>query len=524
MNHFISGIIKIILLEAHAGLVFFDRVVGDKYDRQRRFAFIFLACAMVFAWTNYGALRGNFTIVQSWEQFHFYLGAKYQHEVGWFDLYKASWLADRETAHALNVKEIRDISTFELVPVETALVDAPRIRARFTDERWAEFKADWLRMLQVPNDWNRVLQDHGNSNSPAWALIAHPIAELVPLTPGGQTFLGLLDMVLMGIMWWFVFKSFGTRVGCIGLFMWAVPPLVFDYLAGSFLRWDWVFCLGMSMVFMKREKWATAGGFFGFAVATKLFPLWFGVALGARALMVIRSEKKVPTRYSRFGAATVAVGLAAVLLSSAMFGGFWAWKEYAKRIEVAQLEKFYGIQYSLKTVYLQVAESSPGEIANGWLFPAEIKQARVDVDIDQHVVGFFLARLLFSALILVLVLRSDDISAFALGPLLVFTWLTVNMYYWNMFGLLALGLARRDGQKPALGALIGLHVIFMGYFLYQHTNRGFAEGYMVAMQLCLWIVSFAVFEWREIRHRLGELFPVVKPAPPVVASGKKARS
>src|SRR5450432_3469012 len=154
MNHFISGIIKIIILEAQAGLLLFDRLLGDRFAKQVKWAFIALALAMTFAWTNYGALRGNFTLTHHWEQFHFYLGAKYQKEVGWFDLYRAALMADRETAHALTVTEIRDIRTFELMSVDQALQDAPRVRARFTDERWAEFKADWLRMLQMPNDWN----------------------------------------------------------------------------------------------------------------------------------------------------------------------------------------------------------------------------------------------------------------------------------------------------------------------------------------------------------------------------------
>src|SRR5581483_9270512 len=103
MNHFISGIIKIILLEAHAGLLLFDRVMGDGFLKQRKFAFIGIAAAMVYAWTNYGGFH-----VHHWEQFHFYLGAKYQKEVGWFDLYKAAVLADAETTHRISTQQIRD--------------------------------------------------------------------------------------------------------------------------------------------------------------------------------------------------------------------------------------------------------------------------------------------------------------------------------------------------------------------------------------------------------------------------------
>lgn len=514
MNHFVAGIIKIALLEASLALLLIDRLVDGKWEKHRLWAARALTLLMVFAWCNFGTLRGNFTLVHHWEQFHFYLGAKYQSEVGWFDLYKAAILADRESTHLLDrMTETRDISTFEVVPVEKAMEDGPRVRAKFSDARWAEFKEDWRRMLATgAGGWDRILMDHGNSNSPAWALIAHPIAELLPIDNVNQTVIGCLDMILMAIMWWFIFKAFGQRAALLALFVWAAPPIVFDYLSGSFLRWDWMFCLGMAIVFMKKERWATAGAFFGFAVATKLFPLYFGVCLGIRALLVYQREKKLPVRYQRFAVGTVASGLAAVVLSSAMFGGFWAWKEYKQRIDVARDEKFYSIQYSVQTVYLQFTNSTVEEIAKGgWLFPSEIKQARNDVDIKNQSAGFFLVKLLFTLMVLVLLLRADDIQAFTLGPLLVFIWLVVNMYYWNMLGFLALGLFLRK-ERPALGALLGLHFIFMVYYLYVHLNRGFSEGYAVAVMLCVWLLTFAAFEWRGVRGHLAELVGF-KPAP-----------
>ena len=523
MNHFIAGIIKIIVLEASVALLLIDRLVEGKWEKHRIWAARILAGVMVLAWCNFGGLRGNGGMIHEWEQFHFYLGAKYQSEVGWFDLYKAAILADRESTHILDgMKETRDIATFEVVSIEQAMADGPRVRGKFTDARWAEFKSDWTQMVATPIGWHRVLLDHGNSNSPAWALIAHPIAELMPLSKTTQTLIGLIDMVLMAIMWFFIFRTFGERPALVALFIWAALPIVFDYLAGSFLRWDWIFCLGMAICFMKKEKWATAGAFFGFAVATKLFPLYFGVCLGIRALFIINREKRIPARYKRFAVGTVATGLAAVVLSAAMFGGFWAWKEYKQRIDVARDEKFYSIQYSLQTVYLQFSNSSLEEVAKGGLlFPGEIKQERRDVDVNNQAAGFFVIKLLFTALVVLLILRADDIQAFTLGPLLVFIWLIVNMYYWNMLGFLAMGLYLRK-ERPPLGALLGLHAILMFYYLYQHLNRGFSEGYAVAVCLCAWIATFAFFEWRQIRGHVAELMGL-GPAP-VVEAQKPARA
>lgn len=519
MNHFIQGIIKIALIEAQVGLLVVDRLLpSDRFPRHRRNWFLVLAGLMVLAWCNFGGLRGRGSLVHGWEQFHFYLGAKYQKEVGWFDLYKATVIADRESARALNVAQIRDLHTFELVPVEQALADAPRVRAKFSDARWAEFKDDWLRMLQRPGNWAATLQDHGNSNSPAWSVIAHPIATLVPLTGGGQTFLGMLDMALMAVMWWLAFKTFGPKVASVGLFMWAAPPNTFDYLAGSFLRWDWLFALGMAICWMKKERWATAGAFFGYAIASKLFPIFFAVPLLLRAALALRKEGVLALRYRRFAFGTVASGLFFVLAASAMFGSFGVWQEYKDRIQVAQVEKFYAIQYSLRTVYLQVAESKGGEVLTEGLWPRALKQAQPDVDIGSHAAPFFLVKLLFTAAVLLLALRAGDVEAFTLGPLLVFTWLVVNMYYWNMLGLTALGLALRN-ERPAFAALLGLHGVFAFFYLYQHTNHGLSEGFAVATLLALGILAVATYELIAIKGRWAEFFG---PARAVAAPARRS--
>lgn len=570
MNHFISGIIKIVLLEASVALLLIDLVAVGRFERERTRVAGVLAGLMVYAWANYGALRadtsvayalsavplvlacawlleagfgeaksprmlrfrtwaatrfgaargprlsavalvavlsvgwvfqgvraGAVVMVHPWEQFHFYFGAKYQREVGWFDLYRAAILADRETVNVLaRVPSTRDLTTFDEVPVEQALRDGVQVRARFSEAAWASFKSDWVTMTRLfPMDWGRVIDDHGNSNSPAWSIIAHPIASLVPLSREGAAWLGWIDMLLMLALWLCVFRTFGPRVGATGLLAWAMTPLVFDYLAGSFLRWDWLFALGLATCLLRQKRYAAAGGFFGYATATKLFPIFFGVALFLRAFFEWRRTRTIAREYRAFLLGAVVVGAGVVAIAAAMFGP-QAWVEYARRIEVAQVEKFYAIQYSLKTVYLQLAAGSWVVWAQG-LFPSELMQARRDVDIAQYAWGFFAARLAFTWLVAQLIRRADDVEAFVMGPLLVFTWLTVNMYYWNMLGLLAMGLMlRKDRQRPALALLIGLHVIFMFFYLYQHLNRGFTEGFAVASLIAMLVLVTGLWEWR----------------------------
>lgn len=504
MNHFIAGILKIAILEASCALLILDRLLGSgpsaPYPRGRRYAFAAIAGLATYAFFNFGQLRGGGAIVHQWEQFHFYMGAKYLQEVGWFDLYPATVLADRESAGALRgLREIRDVRTFEMVLVEKALEGAERIRRKFSDERWAQFKTDWSYFASRPMNWEAVLHDHGNSNSPAWAIFAQPIARLLPLGHSTQVLIALLDLALMGILGWFAFRTFSVKEAAIGLVVWASLPIVFDYLAGSFLRWDWLFAVGMSLCFLQRGKYLTAGAFLGYAISTKLFPLFFGVALALRAVGVAWRERRLPVRYLRFALGALASLAVAVAVSSALLGTPRAWLDYRDRINAALVEKYYTIQYSLRTVYLQVAESSPAELASHWAFPREIKQARPDVDVRDHRVPLLLVQLAFTLLVAAIALRSDDVSAFALGPLLVFTWLVVNMYYWNMLGLTALGLARRR-ERPAFFALLGLHLILAVFYLYQHTNHGYAEPYVVSLLLSAGMVAFGAAEaigaWR----------------------------
>lgn len=525
---------------------------------------IVVTIALSFGWVAGGVFSGRALLVHQWEQFHFYLGAKYQREVGWFNLYKAVILADRESINTLaQLPTTRDLATFETISVQEALKEPEAIKGRFSPERWQEFRDDWVRMSNLWRiDWTRIINDHGNSNSPAWAIFAGPLTRLVPLTMWGQALLGWLDMLLMLGLWLVIWRTFGHRAASVGLIIWAAPPIIFEYSTGSILRWDWLFTVGLAACFLKQKRYGWAGGFFGFAVATKLFPLFFGVALGLKALLDWRRSRKLDPAHVAFARSTIVVGAATVALSTAMFG-LDAWKEYAQRIQIAQVEKFYGIQYSFKSVYLQHAASPVQDWAQA-IFPASLKQqsplvetckassatsegASCKVELSKcgdnksftlactgdtctctgggksgeaftepgacgranqlfhercqfptdYSGGLFIAQLLFTLVVVLLLRRAEDVEAFLLGPLLVFTWLTVNMYYWNMLGLLVVGAvirSERPNQKPSLWLAIGFHLIFMIYYLYQHLNRGIFEGYAVAWLMTVLIVSTAAWE------------------------------
>jgi len=510
VSYFVAGILRIILLEASAALLVLTRIVRrDDARGQRRLdlAFKIVAVLALFSWTNYGALRGGGELVHRWEQYHFFFGSKYLPEVGYFNLYKATILADRESARAIGfVQTTRDLHTFDEEPVERALGDAAEVRGAFSDARWEAFKRDWSTLARGSASWAQVMDDHGNSGSPAWAIFAAPIARVCGIGPAGQRLMGLVDPLLMLVLFVLFFRTFGTRPTCVALVIFSMMPFCFDYLAGSLLRWDWLFALGLALVLWTRGRWAGAGVAVGYAIASKLFPLFFAVGFGFWAAWEFARTRTFDRRLLRFGAGATAAIALAVAISSAMFGPR-VWKGYEERIAVAQHEHFYANQYSFRTVFLQAAFSTPRELANDWMLPREVKAARPEVDVKSWRVSFLLLQLALTALVALGLRRADAIEGLAIGPLLVYVWLVVNAYYWNMMMLPALVWALRvepDPKNGRLAPLIGLHVLLMWFYVYQHLGHGFAEGYFVGVMMLALLILWAVVSmgpWRGSASR-----------------------
>ena len=491
MNYFIAGILRIILLEAGGALLVFRPKA-----RKAIVAFLVLAAIGLFSWTRFGEFRGDGAIVHRWEQFHFYFAAKYLPEIRYDNLYKAILIAEREDDPGardapLGVTVTRDLTNFEEIPVRRALVGADAVRARFSDEKWAEFKKDWGAMKARGGPWSQILKDHGNTSSPAWALLATPIAKMVPCSEGGEKVLAVLDVILMLGLFAMILRTFGARTGSVAIWIFAFVPVSFDYLFGSFLRWDWLFAVGMSVCFWKRGRPATAGAFLAYAVASKLFPFFFALGLAVPFVREVIRTRRVPTRYVRFAAGALICGGCLFGLSSAMFGGTAIWKDYAARIEVANHEKYYPNQYSLQTVFLQAVATANAPVGGSIFMPPRIKQELKEVDVQDFAAPLLATRIVLTLLLLAFLLRAGEIEAMTAGPFFVFVWLTVNAYYWNMLMLPALGwAARRNTDGRMLAPLLGLHAMLMTYYLYQHTNHGYAEGYFTA---CMMLILFVVW-------------------------------
>ena len=171
----------------------------------------------LFSWTNFGALRGGGDLVHRWEQYHFFFGSKYLPEIGYFNLYKATILADRESAHAIGFvhDHARPDAPSTRSPSSNALEQRRRGARRVLRRALGGVQARLDDALARDGaNWTQVMDDHGNSGSPAWAIFAAPIARVCGIGPVGQRLMGLVDPLLMIVLFALFFRTFGTRPTC----------------------------------------------------------------------------------------------------------------------------------------------------------------------------------------------------------------------------------------------------------------------------------------------------------------------
>ncbi len=524
MNLFIAAILKIVLLEALlAGLwaaFFFERSPRSRRGFQILFSLLLLLSAL--AYYNFGFFRGwDRAFIHPHEQYHFVLGSKYLEEIRYDQLYRASVVAADEEGKRLTEK-IRDPMSFKMEQSRPELW-REEVKARFSPERWLAFKADlsfYLRGLEAQGKgceegcslgqrclegrcrsgyWQvsakRVLHDHGNTGSPAWAMLASLFTRLIPLSPGSAKFFGALDSLLLLALFLLLWRSFGLRAASVGFIFALLPLRAYDWLGGSLLRLDWLFVTGAALAAWQQRRPKLAGLLLGYAIITKLFVALFALGLGSFFLFEALRQRKIERAWVEV-VLYAFLGLGgAVLLSSLYFGDFGLWQEYGSRILVTLHERYYSGQYSFRDLFLQL-RAQPLDLLKP--VPEQIQAALPSVNIAEHSLSFLLARgLLLLGLLWTLWRQRDPILSFGFGAFFIFVALVSNLYYWQMLLFPALALAR-EGLRSLRRLLIlsGLIIFLMTQYIFVHFGAlRHAQGYFGSWSLsllCLGIISMEI--------------------------------
>ena len=208
----------------------------------------------------------------TYDLLHYYLNAKYFDELGYYDLYPACMLADLENDGPYFKRQgtlymAQNDAGHGRMPIAHGVDRGRKVRENhFTEARWSAFEHDFL-MLQRSgasklNDklWRQMIIDHGYNGTPAWTVMARPIANIVPVE--SIKLLGYLDLAVLLAAAATVAWAYGAPTALFAwVFLMVSYSLRWPMISWAFLRYDYVAALMVGMALLKKQKHALAGLF-----------------------------------------------------------------------------------------------------------------------------------------------------------------------------------------------------------------------------------------------------------------------
>ena len=237
-----------------------------------------LALMAIGAYFRYGDL-GYSNFYHRWEFFHYYLGSKYDRELGYTRIYQCAAVAQADSGQANEVRarKLRDLAKEDLLaPAQTVLEHPEECRDRFkTPERWEDFKTDvkFFRNAAGLSYWNDMQKDHGYNPPPVWTVMGHFWASLHPATDGYIKFLASFDPLFLVGMFAAIYWAFGWRVFSVAAIFWGCQlPAEYFWTGGAFMRQDWLFFLVLSACLVRKRYFALGGAAFAYSTLLRVFP------------------------------------------------------------------------------------------------------------------------------------------------------------------------------------------------------------------------------------------------------------
>jgi hypothetical protein len=418
--------------------------------------------------------------VNSYDLLHYYMSARYFEEVGYYDLYPALALADAEQKKGPFSPKLRQVriqrdGVYQVVPRSEALALGREVRENFSDERWKSFTHDfsYLQRKMSKEHWLAMMLDRGFNGTPAFLLVAKPLASICPVEY--VKLLCLIDVLLLGLVMWMVRWAYDTvtMLWCI-LFLAVTLSLGWPVPSEAFLRYDYVCGLTAACCLLKKAKPALAGVATGWAAVMRLFPvMWlFGPAVKGLYELFNR-DKPLRERFNRrlltLAGATVATIL--VFETGALISvGAETIETHTENIS----EHVRADQLSSKRVGFAIAYCYDGN-RDEQNITDERKQRIEDEKAERTGVALVILGFLGWGL-----RRRRDDEAFAFG-LIPFFLLSTATYYYFVVRLPVILIHAQDLSKTrnrvGLAVLMGLEIM-SNYLILETGNRVVYVGYL----------------------------------------------
>lgn len=437
--------------------------------------------------------------VRGWNVFHYYLGAEYYAELGYFDLYPAALAADREGRDAFAaIHRVRDQNSYEVEDREVAAARfAPT--AHFSPLRWQAFVADVAALAdhEGREDWTRVFVDRGYNATPFWSSFARIFTHLLPARhPVALKLLAGLDLVLLTVAGLALLAAFGREATLAVTLLFLLSPVDGERMIGGFLQYDWLAALALGLAALARPpsrgRALGAGVAFGYATLVRVFPVLFVATLLAPAAWRWLRTGRLSKRHAFLAgsfAVTLAIGFG---IGCATPRGADAWRQFAGKIGFHAERHVLGDQ----RVGLQhLFTSDPlagGDLADR---PAEREAALA----RWRPLVWALGGLLLAAAGLVL-RRRRGTAAFLLGLVPFYVLTVASRYYWATLAFLPLAARRPRASARILGLVAMTFAVFYGVRL---AGAGRYGSYLVFDATLLGLAGVLLGSALARDHRVG---------------------
>lgn len=263
-----EAVLKVVAIAVAFGLL--GWLARGGLAAHRRKVLMGLAVLGGLGYVNFGRFHTDGSPLHVWDQFHYVLGSKYYPELGYDGMYAAA-LAARQEVHPTVAPppRVRDLRTNQVMPA-LAPGYVTEVRARFTAERWADFRADATRFY-LRDD---LFVDHGYLPTPARTAVERLFSTHLPFRSRTVALLATIDFLLLALAAFAIHRAFGLEAL-------AAASLVFGlgycsryfWVGGAFLRQDWLAALICGAAALRLGRPGLAGAALGYAACARAFPL-----------------------------------------------------------------------------------------------------------------------------------------------------------------------------------------------------------------------------------------------------------
>lgn len=433
----------------------------------RRIGAVLLAVILLFLFNASTNFKRPY---QVWGVFHYYLGAKYLPEVGYFNLYSCALEADEEGGgYWYRITEARDMETYRIVS-RSSLPPCPL--TNFTPERWSDFRQDveYFAHLEGPDFFANLFTDKGFNPPPFWAAVAMPLARALPISNSGVAEIVFnLDVaaVLLGVL--IVWRS------CSGVAALLTAGLTIFYfgnyglIGGNFLQYLWFPLTVVAITLWAKNQPGLSGAVLGVAGGLQVFPLFFGLPIVFRAIIeIVRRRKPAEQRlYFRFTSALIVSLLACFLLGSLTGRGVGVWGEWQRKISI---HKHYlqGEIFNIGLANLTAAAVSKDH-SDGHNYVDDLPKTMTRLELLKSNIWIFrFLCAIFLAMWVFAVVRAPAEELFGHGFLIMYAAVSASPYYYLTLALVPLmfwnaGRVLRAYATYGTIALFAIHaIVFRG--------------------------------------------------------------